>query len=267
MTDKLKPIIQQKQQEIAELKALIKTNPQHPIARILQEKTAPFPTKSFKQALKQPVLGIIAEIKRKSPSKGELAIIKDPVALAENYVQGGANALSVLTDKKFFNGSLDDLIRVCQALKDHPVPVLRKDFILDEIQIAEAVAAGANAVLCMVSILGQDTARMLQAAKTMGMEVLVEVHDRDELEIALRAGAEIIGVNNRNLSTMAVDDRQALKLLEHIPPSLVRVAESGILRTELAREYYLAGFDAVLIGEALVKSPSPGLFIEACRHA
>jgi len=182
------------------------------------------------------------------------------------YVQGGANAVSVLTDKKFFNGSIDDLKKVSEALEKFPCPVLRKDFIIHEIQIAEAIASGADAILCIVAILGDHTKILLDYARKMGIEVLVEVHNADEIKIALDSGAQIIGVNNRNLSTFEVDTNNALELVKKIPDHIIKVAESGITDPNLAQKYYQAGFDAVLIGEGLVRSDNPKDFIRACRH-
>lgn len=265
MNNQLAPIIVQKQREVAELQALIHNQPQHQIAQILQRKISQASVKSLRKALRGSALAIIAEIKRKSPSKGSLAIIKDPVVLAQNYVEGGANALSVLTDEHFFGGKLADLTQVAASLREQPNPVLRKDFVINEIQIAEAIAAGADAILCIVAVLGEQTKTLLDSARSMGIEALVEVHNEAELDIALASGAEIIGVNNRDLSTFQINTQTAFMLLEKIPQHIVRVAESGILVPELAKEYYRAGFDAVLIGEALVKSASPAEFIRGCR--
>ena len=263
---KLMPIISQKQHEVQQLKMLLDNQPNHVIADVLRGKIPHASRKIFKEALRRNFLAVIAEIKRKSPSKGSLATIADPVSLAKSYIAGGASAISVLTDTVFFGGSLGDLTKIAAVAHEHAVPVLRKDFIIDEIQIAEAVAAGSDAVLFIVAVLGKDTQVMLNAAKAMGIEVLVEVHNPAELEIALASDAEIIGVNNRNLETMQVDTEQALRLLASIPKHIVKVAESGIHNPLLAQEYYRAGFDAVLIGEALVTSGHPENFIRACRH-
>lgn len=263
--DKLKAIIIQKQQEIMALQQLVKTQPDHLIAQILDLKiNRSF--KSFKSALRNnKELAVIAEIKRQSPSKGKIAEIKNPVELALKYVQGGANAISVLTDEKFFNGSLDDLQKVSATLKQYPCPVLRKDFIIHEIQIAEAIAYGADAILCIVAVLGNHSKRLLDYARKMGIEVIVEVHNIDELNIALDSGAEIIGVNNRNLSNFEVETQNAFDLINKIPDNIIKIAESGILEPKLAQRYYQSGFDAVLIGEGLVKSENPENFIKNCK--
>ncbi len=266
MNDKLSLIVIEKQREIMALQKLVESQPEHIIAQILDLKIQRHSAKSFKVALRNKALSIIAEIKRQSPSKGKIADIRDPVDLAMKYVQGGANAISVLTDKKFFSGSVEDLKKVSTALKQFPCPILRKDFIVHEIQIAEAIASGADAVLLIVSILGPQTKILLDYAKKMGIEALVEVHNADEISIALDSGAEIIGINNRNLSTFGINTNNALDLIKKIPDHIIKVAESGILEPALAQTYYQSGFDAVLIGEGLVKSNNPENFIRACRH-
>ncbi len=266
MTNRLAPIILQKQHEVAQLYAMLDNQPDHALGQILQGRQTRLADKNFKQALRGASLAVIAEIKRKSPGKGLLATIEDPVRLAKTYAEHGASALSILTDRMYFGGSLDDLTRVCKASGFQCPPVLRKDFMLDEIQIAEAILAGADAILCIVAVLGHRTKHMVDAAHRMGIDALVEVHDRQELEIALSYGAEIIGVNNRDLTTFAIDTQQALRMAEDIPAGIIRVAESGIFEPELALSYRQAGFDAVLIGEALVTAKHPGDLIRACRH-
>lgn len=266
MINKLKSIITQKEREVAILQAYLRDNPHDVIGQIMQGKIRRESPKSFKNALLNPFLAVIAEIKRRSPSKGILASIDDPVALATTYAEGGAVAISILTDETFFGGQLNDLKQVATAFANNANPILRKDFIIHECQIAEAIAAGADAILCIVAVTGENTKNILDAAKAMGIDVLVEIHDESELVIALRSGAEIIGVNNRNLSTFKVDVQQAHQLVKKIPADIVKVAESGILDPVQAREFYNVGYDAVLIGEALVKSPDPTTFIRACCH-
>ena len=267
MINRLQPIIAQKEREVAALKAQLSNEPEHLIAQLLQGKKQRESAKNFKKALSGSSLAVIAEIKRRSPSKGDLAPIANPTDLATTYVAGGANAISVLTDELFFGGNLADLNQVAAALSEQATPILRKDFIIDAVQIAEAIAAGADAILCIVAVMGKQTKTIIEQAKAMNIDVLVEVHNQKELEIAITSGAEIIGVNNRDLSTFEIDTERALQLLEAIPKSIVKVAESGILMPELAQRYYCAGFDAVLIGEALVKSKNPEYFIRACRNA
>lgn len=266
MQNRLMPIVSQKKQEVAALYELIAQQPTHAIHQLLKGEVQGETNTRFTQALTQPQLAVIAEIKRKSPSKGALAAIADPIQLADKYIQGGANVLSILTDEHFFGGHLDDLIKVKQYFGASCPPILRKDFTIDEIQIAEAVIAGADAILCIVAIHQEKTAAILQAAKKMNIEVLVEVHDRAELDIALACGATIIGINNRNLNTFKVDLETAIKLKPFIPPHIITVAESGIEQTAQAQQYFKAGFNAVLIGESLVKANHPEQFIQDCQH-
>lgn len=266
MTSLLEEIIAQKHAEVASLRYIVQQQPNHPIALLLNGTTLPSIDKSFKQALQQSKLAVIAEIKRRSPSKGTLAEIGDPLLAAHCYLAGGANALSILTDQQFFGGSLTDLTTIAQGIKRQPQPILRKDFIIDAIQIAEAAHAGANAVLAIVTVLKQQTKSIVAAAKQMNIEVLVEIQDETELAIAIAAEAEIIGINNRDLATFQVDPERALNLVTHIPKNLVKIAESGIISPKMARTYHQAGFDAVLIGEALIKATKPESFIQACKH-
>lgn len=207
MNNYLEPILLQKQQEVAELFQLMASQPDHQLTHIFREKKLIQRKKSFKQALKKDFLALITEIKRKSPSRGVLASIADPRELAKKYIAGGANALSILTDKKFFDGNLQDLTQVAESFPS--MPLLRKDFIIDKIQIAESVIAGADAILCIVALVGEKTTEILNFAKIFGVDVIVEVHDRVELDIALQAGAEIIGVNNRDLKTLMVHPERA----------------------------------------------------------
>jgi indole-3-glycerol phosphate synthase len=178
-----------------------------------------------------------------------------------SYAAGGAAALSILTESTQFGGSLDDL-RDARAVTR--LPILRKDFVLDGFQLHESLAAGADAVLLIVAALSANHLHALHAeATSLGLDALVEVHDREELELASAAGATLIGINNRNLSTLAVDIGNTFALLPHVPSGTVVVAESGFSRPEQLRQLAAAGLDAVLIGEALMRSPD----IEAaCRE-
>jgi len=253
MHDYLTKIIANKHQEVKALESKISE------LTVITRKV----NKSFKQALMGAT--VIAEIKRRSPSKHHLSDIVDPVSLAKQYVAGGAAAISILTDQFGFNGSLEDLKAVSAALVESPCPVLRKDFIIDSVQLLESVAAGADAVLLIVAVLKFKTAELLQQAKSLGLDVLVEVHNREELEYAIQIGADIIGINNRNLTTFDVDTNTASNLLPFIPAGVVTVAESGIQTTALAQDYLRQGFNALLIGEALVKSDNPKEWIEQCK--
>lgn len=198
---------------------------------------------------------VIAEIKRRSPSKGALADIPEPVALATAYETGGASAISVLTEGRQFGGSLADLQAVAGAVD---VPVLRKDFISTEYQVIEARASGADWVLLIMAGLDDGQVRhLLAVAKAWGMAALVETHSRDELVRAIDCGAEIIGVNARNLSTFELDSELFGRLVSLIPDGIVRVAESAVANSQDVARYREQGAHAVLIGEALVTGDNP----------
>jgi len=217
-------------------------------------KTVPAPP-AFLGGLNPSRLALIAEVKRRSPSEGDIAPSLDPLSHAEAYARAGAVAISVLTDGPYFGGSLDDLRTVAQRVR---VPVLRKDFILDELQIAEARAAGASAILLIVRALSPSRlAELAAAAKQWGLQALVEIHDAEELDVALASGAQIIGVNSRNLETFVVDTRAAWTLFRRIPKDILAVAESGMATRENVQAAADAGADAVLIGTALSAAPDP----------
>lgn len=214
---------------------------------------------AFLKALKKPGLSVIGEIKRKSPSKGDIDLKLDPVSLAKQYEEGGVSAFSVLTDFEGFGGTLDDL----KKIKEETIlPILRKDFIVDPIQISESIAVGADAILLIVRALGERTEEFLRLADKQGVDALVEIHDEEELQIAVKAGAKIIGINNRDLRTFKVDLSHSERLAKLLPKGCIKVTESGIQSIDDARGLYAAGFDAVLIGETLVKAKSPKQFIE-----
>ncbi len=205
--------------------------------------------------LRDPGSSVIAEVKRRSPSKGNLADIADPAALARQYAAGGAAAISVLTEQRRFGGSLDDLRAVRAAVE---VPLLRKDFMVDAYQVLEARAAGADLVLLIVAALNDDVLRALHdQARGLGMAVLVEVHDEAETERAVALGAELVGVNARNLKTLAVDDDTFGRLAPLIPDDRVKVAESGITGPVDVKRFVAEGARAVLVGEALVRDGDP----------
>lgn len=200
-------------------------------------------------------VSVIAEVKRSSPSKGPLASIKDPAALAADYAAGGAAAISVLTEQRRFSGSLDDL-RAVRAVVD--VPVLRKDFITTSYQLWEARAAGADMALLIVAALDQMAlVSLIERARSIGLTPLVEVHDEEEVARALDAGAEIIGVNARNLKTLEVDRDTFQRLAPLIPDTVIRVAESGIRGPLDVIEYAKHGAHVVLVGETLVRGDDP----------
>jgi indole-3-glycerol phosphate synthase len=211
--------------------------------------------RDFRKALETKAPAVIAEIKKASPSKGLLAADFDPPRIARQYADGGAAALSVLTDERYFQGSLADL-RAARAAAD--LPVLRKDFTIHDAQIAEAAAAGADAVLLIAAILTERQIREFrEAAARYRMAALVEVHDEAELDRAIAAGADLIGVNNRNLATFEVTLETSLRLAERMPAGALRVAESGIHSAEDVRRLRAAGYSAFLVGEHLMKSGDP----------
>lgn len=214
-------------------------------------------------ALRAPGLAVIAEVKRSSPSKGALAAIEDPAALACAYVAGGAAAISVLTEQRRFGGSLDDLRAVRAAVS---APVLRKDFVVTPYQLWEARANGADLVLLIVAALSQDELAELAALATrLGMTALVETHTPDEVRRALAVGATVIGVNNRDLKTLAVDLSHFEKMAAIIDDRAVKVAESGILSVTDAERMRAAGADAILVGELLVRHGDPATAVAALR--
>jgi len=199
---------------------------------------------------------IIGEIKRKSPSKGPLAAIADPVELARAYESGGASAISVLTEQRRFEGSLADLEAVAQSVK---IPVLRKDFLDSEYQVIEARAYGADWVLLiMAGLVDSRVVTLLELAKSLGMQALVEAHSAEEVDRAAACGADIIGVNARNLSTFELDRDLFGSLVARIPDGVIRVAESAVANSQDVTRYREQGADAVLVGEALVTGNNPG---------
>jgi indole-3-glycerol phosphate synthase len=210
-----------------------------------------------------PGSSVIAEVKRRSPSKGDLADIADPAALAMQYAVGGAAAISVLTEQRRFGGSLDDLRAVRAAVE---TPLLRKDFVVDRYQLLEARAAGADAALLIVAALSEDgLRRLLDGCGELGLAALVEVHDEADADIALRTGARIVGVNNRNLKSFTVDLRTSERILPLLPAGVKGVSESGVRTVEDAQRLRRAGATNLLVGEALVRAENPGALVrELC---
>ncbi len=206
-------------------------------------------------ALRAPGVGVIAEVKRSSPSKGQLAEIPDPAELASEYAAGGARCVSVLTEQRRFGGSLEDLAAVRAAVD---VPVLRKDFIVSSYQVHEARAYGADLVLLLVAALEQNVLiGLLERIESLGMTPLVEVHTEEEADRALQAGARVIGVNARNLKTLEVDRAVFERIAPGLPRDVVKIAESGVRGPHDLIRYAAAGADAVLVGEGLVTQKSP----------
>jgi indole-3-glycerol phosphate synthase len=221
--------------------------------------------RDFEAALGRGTPALITEIKRASPSKGVLAPGIDPARVAVEYEQGGAAALSVLTDETFFRGSLSDLRAARDAVA---IPALRKDFTIDEYHVIEAAASGADAVLLIVAILTERQIRAFQElAGRYGMAAVVEVHDAAELDIALAAGARIVGVNNRDLRTFEVTLETSLRLAERIPSGILKVSESGIRLPEDVCRLRQAGYQAFLVGEHLITAPDRAAAVRALAGA
>lgn len=216
--------------------------------------TVPVPADA-EAALRRPGVHVIAEVKRASPSKGPLATIDDPAALARDYEAGGATWISVLTEERRFNGSLEDLQNVRAAVD---TPLLRKDFVVSSYQLWEARVFGASAVLLIVAALPQEAlVSLVERARSLGLTPLVEVHDEEEVARALDAGATVIGVNARNLKTLEVDRDTFARLAPLIPADRVRIAESGVRGPHDLLAYAGAGAGAVLVGESLVRGGNP----------
>jgi indole-3-glycerol phosphate synthase len=232
--------------------------PQSELERSAAERIEPI--RPFAEALARPGLSLIAEHKRRSPSAGP---IRDGVAIEavlEAYQRGGAAAVSVLTEGSRFGGSLAD-VRAARATIE--LPILRKDFVVDPYQVPESLLAGADAILLIVAALSADQLAALYAqARALGLMALVEVHDARELEVAAEVGAEVIGINNRDLASLSVDTRRTFELLPAVPDGAIVVAESGFSSRAELEELAQAGVDAVLVGEALMRSPD---IESACR--
>jgi len=226
---------------------------------LLERRAAAHRPRGFEAALRKAGAtgpAVIAELKKASPSRGLIRADFDAAALASSLEAAGATALSVLTDGEYFQGSLENLTRASAAVM---IPCLRKDFMVDAFQVLEARAAGADAILLIVAALGDgELAGLSSEARRMELDVLCEVHDREELERALGLGFTVIGVNSRNLHTMRVDAETQIELVQWLPRTVVRVAESGIGSAADIARMREVGFDAFLIGESLMRQPDPG---------
>ena len=214
-------------------------------------------TKDFLGAIsKTGEMNLIAEVKKKSPSKGIIRAEFDPVRIAETYAEYGAAAISILTDVRFFDGKLEYLTSIREVVD---VPLLRKDFTIDPYHIYEARVGGADAILLIVAALTSNQLQeFIDIASSLSMAAVVEVHTEEELEIALDVGAEIIGINNRNLKTFHTDLETTFRLYELIPDNIVVISESGILSREDVRKLEQVGLNAILVGESLMRSPEIG---------
>lgn len=253
--DILKKIVANKRREVEQLKL------DHPMSELRQridEGGNPAPL-NLAGALMGDEVRVIAEVKKASPSKGLLRPDFDPTALAEAYATNGAAAVSVLTDADYFQGSVQHLAEVRRTLTPHGIPVLRKEFIVDLYQVYEARAYGADAILLIVSVLtSSEIGELMSVAGELWMQCLVEVHDEDELQIALEVEAEIVGINNRNLHTFVTDLSVTERLAPLVPQGKTLVSESGINTRDDVSRVGRAGAHAVLIGEALVTAADPG---------
>ncbi len=239
--------------------------PIHRLERLANERTS---IANLRRALAVAGLSVIAEVKRASPSRGAFPVEVEPRSVAKAYMAGGAAAISCLTDEPFFQGSLADLRAVAEVAHtaEEPVPVLRKDFVLDRYQVMEAKAHGADAVLLITAILSDEALRELRSfAESIGLQALVEVHDEQELARALDGGATIIGINNRDLTTFAVDLGVTERLAPLVPDTVLIVAESGIFTAADAARMSRAGAHGVLVGEALILEPDRSTAVRRLR--
>jgi indole-3-glycerol phosphate synthase len=256
--NRLEPILASTRTAVAERKR--RTHP-HALEGAVERRMLAGDRRSFLRALRRPGLSLIAEHKRRSPSAGPIRENLELEEVVVAYEHAGAAAISILTEQDNFGGSLHDLRRARNATR---LPLLRKDFIVDPFQVVEAFAGGADAILLIVAALPErELATLHGEALDLGLPVLVEVHDRDELEIAIGIGAEVIGINNRDLTTLRVDTRRTYELLREVPHGITIVAESGFSLPAELDELERAGVDAVLIGEALMREPD----IEAAARA
>jgi indole-3-glycerol phosphate synthase len=265
MSDKLTEIMAWKRQEVGPRQRAIS---EAELARANASRPAP---PRFAAALRRGDgrLAVISEIKRRSPSAGDIKAGISAVDQAKRYQSAGADALSVLTDTKFFGGTLEDLRQVTQHFATVPParPCLRKDFMVHPIQVLEACEAGASAILIIVRALTDEDIKVLFSAATVaGLDALFEIHNEPELERAVRHGARIIGVNNRDLAIFKTDLGLSERLIPQFPRDVIAVSESGIFTAEDAHRVRAAGAHAVLVGEALMKAPDPARLIDSFRH-
>ena len=252
----LDKIIETKKEEVEQLKK------QTTVSALEKTIAQLEPCRDFRQALSSDDCNIIAEVKCASPSRGRLIADFDPVRIAGVYEQNGAAAISVLTDEKYFAGHKNYLTQIRQKVK---LPLLRKDFIIDPLQIYETRAIGADAILLIVHVLGKKLTEFILLSKEVGLSPLVEVHTEEELELALAADAEIIGINNRNLDTFVTDIKTSRKLRAQIPEGKIVVAESGIMARADIEFLMQANIHAFLIGEALITAPDIGKKLRAFK--
>ena len=245
----LSKIAAEKKKRVAEAKRSV------PLEAIKEKISLREPLRPFLESLLKPGVSVIAEVKKASPSKGDLGLKVSVAELAKQYLAGGARAISVLTEGDFFMGSATDLVSVRQAVE---LPVLRKDFVIDSYQLYESRAMNADAVLLIAGFLSEKTlAGYLETCGELGLAALVETHSADEVGMALRVGAKILGINNRDLRTFETDIARTITLAGLVPENVVLVSESGIHSAEDVARLSAAGADAVLVGESLVKADDP----------
>lgn len=248
MSSKLDDIVTARIADVAELKRRV------PLTQLRDRLPGAPQRRDFLASLRRPGTSVIAELKRRSPSAGDIRPGADAAQIAAGYAAAGARALSIVTEPNFFSGADADLIAAREA---SGLPVIRKDFVVDAYQIMESRVLGADAVLLMVSVLGRRTGELLARADDLGLDALVEVHDEAELAIALEARARIVGINNRDLKTMRVDLATTEKLAPQIPPHILCVAESGIAARSDIERLRRAGAGAFLIGSSLMSAADP----------
>jgi indole-3-glycerol phosphate synthase len=255
MTDILEKIVERKRERLAEAKRIL------PMSELIGQMPTASESGRFISALRRDGINIIAEIKRRSPSKGIIREDFDPVSIAQNYSAGGAAAISCLTEEDFFDGSLEYLQAVRQV---STLPLLRKDFIFDDYQICEAKLAGADAILLIAAMLdGRQFNDLMQMAYALGLDVLVEIHDREEMEKVLGYDVRLLGINNRSLRTFVTTLDTSLELASALPKSLTLVSESGIQTRQDIDRLRAAGFHAFLIGEELMRAKDEGAALKA----
>ncbi len=250
MTDILEQIVARKRERLEEVKR------EFPLDRLLAELPTVIGGGRFISALRRDAVNVIAEIKRRSPSKGVIREKFDPVKIALNYTNNGAAAISCLTEEDFFDGSLDYLRRAREVA---PLPLLRKDFIFDEYQVYESAHAGADAILLIAAMLdGQQLNDLMKTAYSLGLDAMVEIHNREEMEKALCYDVRLLGINNRNLRTFTTTLQTSFNLASELPKEITLVSESGIREREDIDRLRNAGFHAVLIGEELMRAEDEG---------
>jgi indole-3-glycerol phosphate synthase len=252
--DRLAEIIEKKQQRVATAKELVSLEVLQVMARQRRDSATPHALSTALADSNR--TNIIAEFKRRSPSKGDMRSNADPSVIAKEYEQGGATAISVLTEEDYFDGSLDDLRAVRQTTS---LPILRKDFIFDDYQVYESAAAGADALLLIVAALDDESLNRLRqiTEDVLSMDALVEVHTAAEMERAIKCGANIIGVNNRNLATFEVSLETSVEMAARAPSSMLLISESGIETRDDIRRLSQLGYRGFLIGETLMRADNP----------